>query len=70
MFFHHYINNDIVIKYNVLLLVNNFSARVSWQDRKSSSEVAEMCGLEDLSVKLRQRGLRWFVKRTRGGCVG
>ena len=39
--------------------------RVRWQDRKSSSEVAEMCWVEDLSVKLRQRRLRWFghVKR-------
>ena len=43
-----------------------------WQDRKSSSEVAEMCGVEDLSVKLRQKRLRiWFgyVKMKEGGVL-
>ena len=43
--------------------------RVRWQDRKSSSEVAEMCWVEDLSVKLRQRRLRWFGHVKRAGCV-
>ena len=49
-----------------------YMARVRWQDRRSSSEVAEMCGVEDLSVKLRQRRLRWFghVKRSEGGVLG
>ena len=43
-------------------------AGVNWQDRRSSSKVAEMCGVEDLSFKLRQRRLIWFghVKRQRG----
>ena len=43
-----------------------------WQDRRSSSEVVEMCGVENLSVKLRQKRLRWFghVKRAERGCVG
>ena len=47
-----------------------YMAGVRWQDRRSSSEVAEMCGVEDLSVKLRQRRLRWFghVKRAEGVC--
>ena len=41
-------------------------AGMRWQDGSSSSEVAEMCRVEDLSVKLRQRTPRWFgqVKRT------
>ena len=29
-----------------------------WPDGRSTSEVAEMCGVEGLSVKLRQRRLR------------
>ena len=37
-----------------------YMAGVRWQDRRSSSEVAEMCGVEDLSVRLKQRRLRWF----------
>ena len=46
-----------------------YMAGVRWQDRKSSCKVAEMCGVEDLSVELRQRRLRWFghVKRAGGG---
>ena len=32
-----------------------YMAGVRWQDGRSSSEVAEMCGVEDLSVRLRQR---------------
>ena len=35
-----------------------YMAGVRWQERRSSSEVAEMCGVEDLSFKLRQRRLR------------
>ena len=37
-----------------------YMAGVRWQDRRSSSEVEEMYGVEGLSVKLRQRKLRWF----------
>ena len=33
---------------------------VKRQDGKSSSELSGMCGVEDLSVKVRQRRLRWF----------
>ncbi len=40
---------------------------VRWQDGRSSSEVAEMCGVEDLSAKLRQRRLRWFGHAERAG---
>jgi len=34
-------------------------------------EVRDMCGVEDLSVKLRQRRLRWFgqVRRAEGSLV-
>ncbi|XP_063854075.1 uncharacterized protein LOC135096492 [Scylla paramamosain] len=41
------------------------------QDGSSSSEVAEMCGVEDLSVELRKRRLRWFghVRRAEGGVL-
>ncbi len=44
---------------------------VKWQDRRSSKEVAEMCGVEDLSAKLRKRKLRWFghVERAREGAL-
>ena len=44
---------------------------VRWQDRKSSTEVRDICGVEDLSVKLRQRRLRWFehVKRAEGSLL-
>ncbi len=44
---------------------------VRWQDRRSSSEVAQMCGVKDLSAKLRQRRLRWFghVERVGGGTL-
>ena len=47
-----------------------YMAGVRWQDWKSSSEVAEMCGVEDFSVNLKQRILRWFehVKRAEGVC--
>ena len=31
-----------------------YFAGVKWQDRKSSSEVAEMCRVEDLSYKVRE----------------
>ena len=46
-------------------------AGVRWQDRRSSKEVAEMCWVEDLSVKLRKRRLRWFghVERAREGAL-
>ena len=49
-----------------------YMAGVRWQDGKSSSEVAEMCGVDGFSVKLRQRRLRCFgqVKRADGGVLG
>ncbi len=48
-----------------------YMAGVRWQDGRSSGEVAEMCGVEDLSAKLRQRRLRWFghVERAGGGAL-
>ena len=47
-------------------------AGLRWQDGRYNSEVAEMCGVENLSVKLRQGRLRWFghVKRAEGGVLG
>ena len=49
-----------------------YMAGVKWQARRSSSEVAEMCGVEDLSVRLRQKRLRWsrHVKRAEGDVLG
>ena len=46
-------------------------AGVKWQDGKSSTKVKEMCRVEDLSVKVRQRRLRWFghVRRARGSLL-
>ena len=46
-------------------------ASVKWQDRKSSIEVREMCGVEDLSVQVRQRKLRWFghIRRAEGSLL-
>ncbi len=55
-----------------------YMAGVRWQDGRSSGEVTEMCGVEDLSAKLRhlsaklrQRRLRWFghVERAGGGAL-
>ena len=48
-----------------------YMAGVKWQDRMASSEVAGMCGVDDLSVKLRQKRLRWFghVKRAEGSLL-
>ncbi len=48
-----------------------YMAGVRWQDGRSSGEVAEMCGVEDLSVELRQRRLRCFghVERAGGGAL-
>ena len=37
-----------------------YMAGVRWQDGRSRSEVAEICEVEDLSVKLRQRRLRYY----------
>ena len=47
-------------------------AGVRWQDVRSSSEVAYIYEVEDLTVKLRQRRLRWFghVKKAEGGVLG
>ena len=51
-----------------------YMAGVRWQDGRSSSEVAEMCGVGDLFVKLRQRRLimRWSenVRRAEGCVLG
>lgn len=46
-----------------------YMAGVRWQDGRSSEEVAEMCGVQDLAVRLRQRRLRWFghVERAEEG---
>jgi hypothetical protein len=48
-----------------------YMARVRWQDGRSSEEVAEMCGVDDLAVKIRQGRLRWFghVRRAEEGSV-
>jgi len=37
-----------------------YMARVRWQDRISSEEVAEKCGLKIIQDKLRQKRLQWF----------
>ena len=57
---------------DVIAYMLRYMAGVRWQDGKSSSEVAEMYEVEDLSVKLRQRRLRWFrhVKRAEGCVLG
>ena len=46
-------------------------AGVKWQDGKSSIEVRDMCGVEDLSVRVMQRRLRWFghVRRAEGSLL-
>ena len=48
-----------------------YMAGVRWQDGRSSSEVVEIWGAEDLSVNLRQKLLRWFghLKRAEGGVL-
>ncbi|MPC32051.1 hypothetical protein E2C01_025353 [Portunus trituberculatus] len=49
-------------------LMLKYMAGVRWQDRRSSIEVVEMCGIKDHSVELRKRKPRWFrhVKRAAG----
>jgi len=37
-----------------------YMARVRWEDRISSEEVAKRCGLKMIRDKLRQRRLQWF----------
>ena len=46
-------------------------AGMKWQDGKSSIEVRDMCGVEDLSVRVMQRRLRWFghVRRAEGSLL-
>ena len=48
-------------------------AGVRLQDGRSSTEVEEMCRVEALSVKLRQRRLRWYtyghVMKAEGGVL-
>ena len=53
-----------------------YMAGVRWQDGRSSSEVLEMCGVEDFSVYLRQKEAEkieivWTCEKGRGGgwCV-
>ena len=48
-----------------------YMAGVKWQDGKSSIEVRDMCGVDDLSVKVKQRILRWFghVGRAEGSLL-
>jgi len=49
-----------------------YMARVRWQDRISSEEVAKRCGLKMIQDKLRQKRLQWFghVRReTEGGVL-
>ena len=48
-----------------------YKADVKWQDGKSSIEVRDVCGVEDLSVKVRQRRLSWFghVGRAEGSLL-
>ena len=45
-------------------------SEVARQEWRSSSEVEEMSGVEDLSVKFSQRRMKWFghVKRAEGVC--
>ena len=42
-----------------------------WQDGRCSSEVAEMCGVEDISVEEEKTETVWTYERDRGGrcCV-
>ena len=50
-----------------------YMVEVRWQDRRSSSEVAEMCGVEDLSVKLieaEKTEMVWTCEKSRRGCIG
>ena len=48
-----------------------YMAGEKWEDGKSSFELRDMCGVEDLSVKVRQRRLRWFghVGRAEGSLL-
>ena len=47
---------DVLQRCNCKML--RYMAGVRLQDEKSSMEVRDMCGVEDLSAKLRQRRLR------------
>jgi len=47
-----------------------YMARVRWQDRISSEEVAKRCSFKMIQDKLRQKRLQWFGhvrKETEGG---
>jgi len=47
-------------------------ARVRWQDRISSEDVAKRCGLKMIQDKLRQKMLQWFGhtrRETDGGVL-
>jgi len=49
-----------------------YMARVRWQDRISSGEVAKRCGLKMKQDKLRQKRLQWFHharRETEGGVL-
>ena len=83
-FFHHYHYHHhflILLSQSLFVLLLRrcdrkmlrYMTGVRWQDGRSSSEVTEMCGVEDLSVnfKLRQRRLRWFdMWKGQRGCIG
>ena len=48
-----------------------YMAGVRWQDKISSREVAERCGVKEIQEKIRQRRLQWFghVRREKEGGV-
>jgi len=49
-----------------------YMARVRWQNRISSEEVAKRCGLKMIPDKLRQKRLQWFShvrSETEGGVL-
>jgi len=47
--------------------MSRYMAGVKWQDGKSSIEVRDMCRVEDLSVKMRQRRMGLFGHVRSGG---
>jgi len=53
-----YTTANVLQRYDHQLL--RYMAGVRWQDEKSSIEVRDKCGVEDLSVKMMQRRLKYF----------
>ena len=47
-----------------------YIAGVRWNDGRSSSEVAEMCGVEDLSVEAKKTEMVWTCEKVREVYVG